>query len=86
MWMNTEIESGTKQSLIIKLEFSLRDAKNWRGQLIELVPIVCLNPLREWKSKETKLNSIHTTHKKVSPEVSIHKTMDQFKILFDEAT
>jgi hypothetical protein len=52
----------------------------------ELAPRVCLSPLREWKSKEWKLNSIHTTHKKVSPKMSIHKTIDQFQILFDEAT
>jgi hypothetical protein len=29
---------------------------------------------------------LHTTHKKVSPEMSIHETMDQSKIKFNEAT
>jgi hypothetical protein len=31
------------------------------------------------------LNLLHTTHKKVSLEMNIHETMDQSKILFDEA-
>jgi hypothetical protein len=31
------------------------------------------------KSKESKLNSVYTIHKKVGPEMSIHKTMDQFQ-------
>ena len=48
--------------------------------------MVCLSPLREWKSKELKLNSLDTIHYKVSLEMSIHETMDQSKILFDEAT
>jgi hypothetical protein len=83
--MNTKIKFNTNYSLISKLKISLRDAKSWTGQLIELAPTVCLSPLREWKSKESKLNSLHTTHKKVSLEMNIHETMDQSKILFDEA-
>jgi hypothetical protein len=42
---------------------------------------VCLSPLREWKSKESKLNSIYTIHKKVNPKMSIQETMDQFQNL-----
>jgi hypothetical protein len=38
------------------------------------------------KSKDSKLNSIHTTHKKVSPKMSIYKTMDQLKAFFDKAS
>jgi hypothetical protein len=83
--MNTKIEFGTNQSLTSKLEISLWDAKCWTGQLIESTPMVCLSPLQEWTSKELKVNSLHTTHNKVSPEMSIHETMHQSKILFDEA-
>jgi hypothetical protein len=82
--MNAKIEFGTNQSLISKLEILLWDAKSWIGQFIELTPMVYLNPLREWKSKESKLNSLYTIHNKVSLEMSIHKTMDQSKILFDD--
>jgi hypothetical protein len=82
--MNTRIEFGTNQSLISKFEISLRDAKSWTGQLIKSAPTVCLSPLQESKSRESKLNSLHTTHKKVSLEMSIHKIMDQSKILFDK--
>jgi hypothetical protein len=78
--MNTKIEFGTNRSVISKLEISLRDAKSWTWQLIESAPTVCFNPLWEWKSKESKLNLLHKTHKKVSPEMSIHETMDQSKI------
>jgi hypothetical protein len=78
--MNTKIEFSTNQSLISKLEILLRDAKSWTKQLIESASIVCLGPLREWKSKESKLILLHSTHKKVSPEMSIHETMDQSKI------
>jgi hypothetical protein len=85
-WMNTKIEFGTNQSLTSKLKILLGDAKGYIGQLIELAPTVCLSPLQEWKSKELKLNLLHTIHYKVSPEMSIHETMDQSKILFDEAT
>jgi diphthamide synthase (EF-2-diphthine--ammonia ligase) len=69
--MNTKIDFGTNQSLISKPEILLQDAKSWIEQLIELAPIVCLSPLWEWKSKESKLNLLHKTHKKVSPEMSI---------------
>jgi hypothetical protein len=78
--MNTKIEFGTNQSLISKLEILLRDAKSWTRQLIESARTVCLSPLWEWKSKELKLILLHTTHKKVSPKMSIHETMDQSKI------
>jgi hypothetical protein len=78
-WMNTKIEFSTNQSLNSKLEILLRDAKSWIGQFIKSAPTVSLNPLREWKSKELKLTSLHTTHKKVSPKMSIHKTMDWSK-------
>jgi hypothetical protein len=50
-WMNTKIEFGTNQSLISKLKILLHDTKNWTGQLIELAPIVCLSPLREWNPR-----------------------------------
>ena len=78
--MNTKIEFGTNQSLISKLEILLWDAKSWIGQFIESAPTVCLSPSPEWKSKELKLNLLHKTHKKVSPEMNIHETMDQSKI------
>jgi hypothetical protein len=84
--MNTKIEFGTNQSLTSKLKILLGDAKGYIGQLIELAPTVCLSPLQEWKSKELKLNLLHTIHYKVSPEMSIHETMDQSKVLLDEAT
>jgi hypothetical protein len=73
--MNTKIKFGTKQSLI---------AKSWTSQLIELEATVCLSPLSEWKSKESKLNLLHTIHKKISREMSIHEILDQSKILFDK--
>jgi hypothetical protein len=82
--MNTKIKFGTKQSLISKLDFSSHDAKSWTSQLIELEATVCLSPLSEWKSKESKLNLLQTTHKKVNPKMTIHETMDQSKILFDK--
>jgi hypothetical protein len=82
--MNTKIEFNTNQCWISKLEILLQDAKSWTWQLIESAPMVYLSPLWEWKSKESKLNSLYTTYHKVSPEMSIHKTMDQSKILFDE--
>jgi hypothetical protein len=75
--MNTKIEFGTNQSLISKLEILLQDAKSWTRQLIESAPTICLSPLWEWKSKESKLNLLHKTHKKISPEMSNHETMDQ---------
>jgi hypothetical protein len=84
--MNTKIEFGTNQSLTSKLKILLWDAKGYTGQLIELAPTICLSPFQERKSKELKLNLLHTIHYKVNPEMSIHKTMDQSKILFDEAT
>jgi hypothetical protein len=84
--MNTKIEFGTNQSLISKLEILLWDAKSWTRQLIESASVVCLGPLREWKSKELKLILLHTTYKKVSPDLSIHETMDQSKIKFNEAS
>jgi hypothetical protein len=83
--MNTKIEFGTNQSLISKLEILLRYTESWTRQLIESASIVCLGPLREWKSKELKLILLYTIHKKVSPVMSIHKTMDQSKIKFNEA-
>jgi hypothetical protein len=55
--MSTKIEFGTNQSLTSKLKILLWDAKDYIGQLIELAPTVCLSPLREWKSKELKLNT-----------------------------
>jgi hypothetical protein len=70
-WMYTKIELGTNQSLISKLKILLQDTKSWTGQLIELAPIVCLSPLWEWKSKESKLNLLYKIHKKVSPKMSI---------------
>jgi hypothetical protein len=78
--MNTKIEFGTNQSFISKLEILFQDAKSWTGQFIESTLIVCLSPLQEWKSKELKLNLLYKTHKKVNLEMSIYKTMDQFKI------
>jgi hypothetical protein len=78
--MNAKIEFGNNQSLISKLEILLRDAKSCTRQLIELAPTIYLSLLREWKSKESKLNLLHKTHKKVNPEMSIYKTMDQSKI------
>jgi hypothetical protein len=84
--MNTKIEFGTNQSLTSKLKILLWDAKDYTWQLIESAPIICLSLLQERKSKELKLNLLHTIYYKVSPEMSIHETMDQSKILFDEAT
>ena len=83
--MNTKIESDTNQSLISKLEILLWNAKSWIGQFIKSAPTICLNPLQEWKSKELKLNLLYTTHKNVNPKISIYKTMDESKILFDKA-
>jgi hypothetical protein len=58
---------------------------SYTSLLIESAPTVCHSPLWEWKSKDSKLNSIHTTHKKVSPKMSIYKTMDQLKAFFEKA-
>jgi hypothetical protein len=80
-----KIKSSTNQSLISKLEISLQDAKSWIDQLIKSALTICLSLLRKWKSKESKLILLYITHKKVSPKMSIHKTMDQSKILFDKA-
>ena len=60
--MNRKIDFGTKQSLTSKSKIFLWDAKGYIGKLIELAPMVCLSPLREWKSKELKLNLLHTIH------------------------
>jgi hypothetical protein len=54
--MNTKTEFGTNQSLTSKLKILIWDAKGYTGQSIESAP------LRERKSKELKLNSLHTIH------------------------
>jgi hypothetical protein len=64
---------------------SLPHTMSYTSLLIESAPTVCHSPLWEWKSKDSKLNSIHTTHKKVSPKMSIYKTMNQLKAFFEKA-
>jgi uncharacterized membrane protein len=83
--MNTKIESSTNQSLISKLKFLLWDAKSWTSQLIELAPIVCLNPLRDVNPRNQNWIPYTQYIKKLAQRWVFTRLWINSKILFDEA-